>query len=43
MVKLKANLTEVDGRRRHVNQLNEKIGTINARLVEMGQNVSKTD
>jgi hypothetical protein len=41
MAKLKANLKELDERRSHVNQLNDQIGTINARLVEMGQNVSK--
>jgi hypothetical protein len=39
MVKLKSNLKELDERRRHVNQLNDQIGTINARFVEMGQNV----
>jgi hypothetical protein len=42
MVKLKAKLNEVEERRRHVNQLNDQIGTINAGLVEIGQNVSQT-
>jgi hypothetical protein len=37
MIILKANLKEVDERRRHVNQLNDQIGTINSRLVEMGK------
>jgi hypothetical protein len=34
----KGKFKEVDEHRRHVNQGNDQIGTINARLVEMGQN-----